>query len=246
MMPVPSTHDRFRGKEGSWGKTVAAIKEASKRGFKVRVAMCVTVENLFHIDETLSLAKSLGAKLFSWSPVFPIGRGNTEAKRLEEEKLKVGKEKIAAYELSILEKHKDFLHTVDEEFVKYMLQKRANCGMGTRTWVIDPRGNTRPCVMMPENFMYLGNIFQDGIEQIANHPILNALGKVRAPTYNDLICKECKNKLICSMCFFRAINAVQETGSCEWVKDEPIQNVLKYCDFSALTDSKQCRATIFD
>ncbi|MFW6355200.1 MAG: SPASM domain-containing protein, partial [Spirochaetota bacterium] len=138
-------------------------------------------------------------------------------------KAEAGTNKVAAYEMSVIENHRDYLHSLDEDFVRYMTPKRANCGMGTRTWVMDPAGSIRPCALMPRGFLELGNVFEGDVDAIAQHRALHALGRVRAPVYTDTGCSACEHRVGCSMCFFRAVLFSESGCRCLWRRSPEVR-----------------------
>ncbi|MDD4055169.1 MAG: radical SAM protein [Bacteroides sp.] len=68
-------HDYIRGVHGSFEKAKSAIKYLAQRNIKTRAAMSVLPNSIFDIENTLLLAKELGARWFAFSPVQKIGRG---------------------------------------------------------------------------------------------------------------------------------------------------------------------------
>jgi len=59
----------------SFDKVTRAIKLLSDSGIFVRATMSVSPENFGDIENTLLLAKKLGARVFGYSPIIPFGRG---------------------------------------------------------------------------------------------------------------------------------------------------------------------------
>lgn len=54
-------HDSFRQKEGSWEKAIIGAHKIAKAEIPLKVAHCITPENLYDIDAMCNLAYSLGA-----------------------------------------------------------------------------------------------------------------------------------------------------------------------------------------
>jgi radical SAM protein with 4Fe4S-binding SPASM domain len=71
----PASHDRFRGLDGAFEKTLHAIELSSKAGIFTTVATTATKINLSQSKELVSLAKSRGAQRVVFFDLIPAGRG---------------------------------------------------------------------------------------------------------------------------------------------------------------------------
>ena len=69
------THDRIRGKKGSFTKTVAGIKNLVACGIKPQIIMTVMRHNQAEIGEIVDLAESLGAGSVKFNLLQPTARG---------------------------------------------------------------------------------------------------------------------------------------------------------------------------
>jgi sulfatase maturation enzyme AslB (radical SAM superfamily) len=76
---VRDFHDDFRGMQGSWDRATDGIRKLSSKGFLCRASMSYIPASFFDIENTLLLAKELGAQCFGFSPVMPDGRGSVYA-----------------------------------------------------------------------------------------------------------------------------------------------------------------------
>lgn len=108
----------------------------------------------------------------------------------------------AIYQAYIIHKYKKYIQTASKEQIKYLLSEKANCGLGSKSWGISPNGNVRPCVIMPENYLSLGNIFNQTVVEIASGRLPFLLNKVRGGSFRKKECRHCKNLVSCSFCIF--------------------------------------------
>src|SRR6266545_1318814 len=72
---TPEAHDARRGVKGAWARTTRNVARLAALGVGIRVSMVVDERNFYDLENTLLLAKSLGARAFSYSPLLPLGRG---------------------------------------------------------------------------------------------------------------------------------------------------------------------------
>ena len=223
----PQFHDNFRGVKGAWQKAVNAIKLLTSYNIPVRVAMVVTPENFRELESTALLAKELGALAFSFAPILPFGRGATIRWRFTPEEV-VEYRKL---ERKVMEKYKEMIPRFPAEVIEAL--SLPNCGAGHKTVVISPTGIVRPCVIMPQDFMPLGNIFTDSLEKIFSSPIIYKLAKIRWPNKYD--CGSCRYEKFCRYCIYRGIvmyrfgiqDWVACGDKCTWAKNVKIQEILQ-------------------
>lgn len=71
----PEAHDRFRGLDGAFKKTLDAVELCSKAGIFTTVATTATALNHGESRELISLARNYGAKRFVFFDLIPAGRG---------------------------------------------------------------------------------------------------------------------------------------------------------------------------
>ena len=60
----PEYHDSFRGKKGAWEKSCNLIRILADNGILVRVAMSVTPQNMFDVENTVKMVKEWGGEIF--------------------------------------------------------------------------------------------------------------------------------------------------------------------------------------
>ncbi|MDV3103891.1 TIGR04053 family radical SAM/SPASM domain-containing protein [Thermococcus waiotapuensis] len=83
--PFPEVHDAIRGIEGTWERTVWAIKEFLKRNVAVQVNTVVMRETVEGLPEMVKLLKDLGVEVWEVFYLVPTGRGNFESDLRPEE-----------------------------------------------------------------------------------------------------------------------------------------------------------------
>jgi len=83
--PFPEVHDAIRGIEGTWERTVWAIKEFLKRDVSVQVNTVVMRETVEGLPEMVKLLKDLGVEIWEVFYLVPTGRGNFDSDLKPEE-----------------------------------------------------------------------------------------------------------------------------------------------------------------
>ncbi len=75
--PIADLHDRFRGKSGTFNRTLSGIKVAQQAGLKVEVYSVIAKFTAPYLKDLLNLIIELG--VVTWNPVMfvPTGRGKT-------------------------------------------------------------------------------------------------------------------------------------------------------------------------
>ncbi len=73
--PEPSFHDRFRGVEGAWKKTVEGVEHLKRHGHNIQLIMILSRDNEDQLEPMVRFAKDLGVTSLKINPVTPGGRG---------------------------------------------------------------------------------------------------------------------------------------------------------------------------
>ncbi len=204
-----STYEKMCGVAGSFEKAVKGIESLAKAGLKVRVAMQVTAFNFCEMENTLLLARRLGARWFGWSPVLPFGRGRDIAWDWDSSWVL----KVAETEQRLREKYPDFIVTIEHEALK-MNKDFGNCGLGYRHAVLSPSGKIRPCLFLSED-RFLGDAREEALELIFKHPDLALLKSLHSPEPEK--CAPCKYTNYCAYCSLRPLTVFEREGRwCRW------------------------------
>lgn len=207
-----SVHDMLRGVPGSFEKAKKGIELLAKNRIFVKVAMNVLPSNVDDIEKTLLVAKQCGAHMFSYSLITDIGRAkNLNLSWTPEQVAKL--QELPKY---LYEKYGNFFFQLNEEQIAH-LSKRKNCGVGYRSCVLGPTGEVRPCPLLPESYLSMGNLLTSPMEEIFRNPLVDYLSKLKAPTPET--CPDCAYQTYCSFCFIKPINIQEKMGRvCSWAK----------------------------
>jgi radical SAM protein with 4Fe4S-binding SPASM domain len=213
-------HDSFRGMKDAYKRTVNAMRLLSENKFFFRVSMSVTGENFFDIEETVKLAKKLGARAFTFNPVFDVGRGQKSAGPLITDPVEA--KKYVDYEVGIYEKYSGFLSTLDE--TQQAALKKSNCGLLSKTITISPDGTIRGCVMFDSVFE-IGNINRQDYESIFRRKELVSFSRLPAP--REEFCGDCPHLGYCKGCVLRGLKKATDVAECRWLDKTGMRDSLK-------------------
>ena len=220
------THDRFRGLKGAFKRTVNAIKYLTANGHAVRVAMSVTEENIHQVEKTLDFVRDeLKADWFGYNYVLPYGRGKELTWNIDQTELYKRVNEIDEYS----NKYPGFTNKFTEQQVEEMKKKQVNCGAGWRTFTISPKGIIRPCVLMEESYITLGDILNKPLKDIMKEKMVSSLKNLAWPLENT--CKGCTNESFCKFCAYRGLLTNQERikqglGLCKWAKENHVDEFI--------------------
>jgi MoaA/NifB/PqqE/SkfB family radical SAM enzyme len=159
-------HDFRRGVKGSFQRTCRNLERLATLGIRIRVAMSVDEDNYDDVENTLLLARRLGAFAFSYQPVMPIGRGKEWAPL----QWSLDVHQVILSETRLREQYADFLSIMPKEKVSD-LERGKNCGAGHRVYTIDPWGNIRPCATFGTEQLVIGNLREQSVEEVFSNPL---------------------------------------------------------------------------
>jgi radical SAM protein with 4Fe4S-binding SPASM domain len=213
-------HDARRGVAGSWERTKRGIARLAELGVGIRVSMVVDERNFDDLENTLLLARSLGARAFSYSPLLPLGRGrelfNTVWNRSGDE--------VFAREADLAQRYKGFLGVLSEESV-CEVEGEEGCGAGYRTFGMDPWGNVRPCATFGAQELVFGNLLTQSMEEVFGHPAVFAMNRLRTPS--PAFCVDCRHFGFCRYCSLRGLHASGSEPDCAWRSQPELEEVLR-------------------
>jgi radical SAM protein with 4Fe4S-binding SPASM domain len=234
-------HDSFRGLDGSHRKVCNAVKALSKNGHQVKVAMSVTDGNIAHARQTMDFAHDeLGASFFGFSQVLPFGRASETLVGLSPQNAVQFEE---LYEHA--KRHGEYLAAFPREQMEALQRRNVNCGAGWRAMTVGPNGKVRPCVMVDERQICLGDINQESILEISRKPIVQRMRTIPAPLKE--YCEHCESETFCKYCIYRGLvrNAERVKNGlegCAWAKRFNLESILASPDKSkGSCGSKSCR-----
>lgn len=208
---IERDHDLRTGIAGSFNKTTNAIRLLSSHGFSVRVAMVVDEHNWPHVENTLLLAKHLGATRFSYSSIMPTGRGASFFNPWS-----LDQDDVYKSELYLRDMYGDFLHLITDT-EKKIIQSPGGCGMGNRAYAMDPYGNVRLCVSFDSRAGVLGSLFNESIDSVFGNTMTQSSAQLIPPSIE--LCRPCKYSFFCNNCSLRGYIASSWAGesNCTWL-----------------------------
>lgn len=181
------THDKITGINGSFEKTIQAIRLCGKAGIPVTVKTSWLSLNWHEYKQVIEFVKKLGV-FFRGSPnVTPRNDGNR--KNLSSQ---------MSYEELV-----EFYRLEQSMFPRSKIQKnnilghgKPPCGVARLSIAIAPDGKIFPCMHIRES---IGNIHQDDFTEIwKNAPMLKKLRAITLDDFNS--CNDCEYRSYCFIC----------------------------------------------
>jgi radical SAM protein with 4Fe4S-binding SPASM domain len=213
-------HDSFCGVKGAFQQTCAKVQLLIKSGIRVRISTVIMPENYAEIESIIALAKKLGAVLFTYSPVFELGRARGKSWKLSEEQTMELEQNLKRS----IKKWGKFIQIAPEYIAEWI--KEHGCGAGWRAFVINPLGEVRPCILMPNDYIPMGNILRDGFEAVFRKAIVKRLYELKPPS--ETFCQGCEKLSFCQPCYFRGILSYKSLGEkCNWAVKNEVSSLLK-------------------
>ena len=155
-------HDAIRGRAGAFRRTKWAIRTLVKHGVSVRVAMNVIKENIFDIENTLLLSKDQGVTWFAFAPVMSFGRANNIQTSFSAKEVQF----MADLRKRLSEEHGSFFTNLSIDKFCSIFENNKNCGAGYRAAVLGPKGRVRPCVVLSEDYVVVGDLTKESVEKV--------------------------------------------------------------------------------
>lgn len=208
-------HDSLRGIPGSFDRVRAAAQRMKYHNVKFRAVMNVYPGNLSRVRQTAILARNLGARQFSFASVLPIGRAIGMQRFSQTELLELVK---LVNELE--EAYPDFIQVSIKEQEGLFFHQKGNCGAGSRSLVLGPTGNVRPCPMLSEENGIFGNLLEENYQTVIQRAPLSEHYHLQMP--DEATCQSCNYLYFCKGCFTRPFHACadaehhQESLVCVW------------------------------
>ncbi|MBI5892077.1 MAG: radical SAM protein [Deltaproteobacteria bacterium] len=202
----PLSHDRFRGLDGAWKKTVSGIDALKKHSIDFQLQVTVTKNNYDEIPAVIEYACKIGARAVNVFFLVCTGRGQEMTDitpKQYEDMLKYLANAQKEYEDKIMVRARcapHFLRVVQEINPDSEIMKGATSGClaGTHYFRITPEGDVTPCPYMPTS---AGNVRKQRLSDIwDNADIFKTL---RNPAYKGN-CKDCEFNEVCGGCRARA------------------------------------------
>lgn len=212
-------------------KTVNTIKKLIYFNIPFKVAIVCTYENINDVEDMIILLKGLGVKKISLTFAEEIGNAiqkNTSSKTLFLDILEQYGENISM----LVNKYSDILNVelklMNEE---NLLQKR-NCGAGSRSAVVDSKGDVFPCVMLNEYKTKMGNLFVDEYANIFNNSISSKIFRdFSLKSTEEKSCNQCDYMIYCTSCITKVFIAnkkrlLNNLGLCDIAQKYNLKEIL--------------------
>lgn len=221
----PSHHDSFRGVDGAFQKTCAAVRYCREAGLHAQIHFTVTRKNRHELAAAVELARDLGAGILNFFFLVCVGRGDG---RMD---LTASEYEQALREIAALQKSARgiLVQTRCTPHFKRILWQEdptgpytratgydgGGCPAATHYCRITPTGEATPCPYME---LSAGNIRQGGFWRIWDTSRL--FQSMRNPALLHGRCGSCEFKSLCGGCRAKALVAgdlMGEDPSCSWI-----------------------------
>lgn len=216
-------HDTFRGRQGSWAKSVQGIRNLVKAGMRAGLAMCFTRKTYRTVDDAIHFALELGCKTFSHFNFIPAGRGEGIAEsdltpeqrewllqrlagHLQEGKINVISTAPQFGRACIAYAPAEGVFAIGHagkgtgQHTKVLARYIGGCGAGRSYCAIQPNGDVTPCVYISSRVV--GNLRNQGIRKIWECDLFSELSD-RADRGGH--CRACDYRAYCGGCRARAL-----------------------------------------
>ena len=233
----PQTHDRFRGLEGAWEKTIERMKNCGKVGLRFQIDALVHKYNYTELPEVVEIGKRYGANAIEVFDYVPSGRGlqhrgydldNETRRRIIDEIIKMQLREeltfrvigVPEYWVEVEKKTMEKEILEEEQILKFV---RTCCGAGVRYITIFYHGIVCPCMLLQ---IPLGNVRDKSFKEIWTES--SVLNELRDRSLLKGKCGICKYKNVCTGARCRSYletgDHLAEDPIC-WFKREEIEEI---------------------
>ncbi len=172
------THDRFRGRKGSFDRAVSALKQFSARGYHTTMSTMIMKNNIGEMASLLDLCIDSQVSMFKLSTFMPAGRGARNAANHTISKSRM--RELAQFMQQQKEKHADHLLIDDKATYPFLLDiphshgdscpvpvnHKIGCSAARATINISPDGTVYPCPFLTS--FPAGNLKREKLSDIWN------------------------------------------------------------------------------
>jgi len=195
-------HDRFRGGEGSWLKSIEGIKNCQAVGLETQINTTITKRNYNELEEITDLAVKLGAKAHHPFFLVPTGRG----KEIEKESLRAKRYEEMIHRIldKLQEVEIELKPTCAPQFVPIAKRRglkmrfSRGCIAGVGYCCILPDGDVHICPYLP---VKVDNVLEKPFTDIWQKS--RVFKELRSMDYKGN-CGKCEDLDICGGCRARA------------------------------------------
>ncbi|MCH8209229.1 MAG: radical SAM protein, partial [Nitrospinae bacterium] len=219
----PANHDKFRGVDKAWERSMEAFNILNEVGVDFIIQMSVSDMNYKEIPEVVAFSEKIGAIAFNLYFLVCTGRGqgNTDiSNEAYEEALKTLYRLQMQYKGRLMinskcaPQYKRVVYENDPDSV-YTRTYSGGCPAGTHYSRISPEGNLTPCPFIAES---VGNLKTSTFKDLwENAPLMKQL---RDRKNLEGKCGTCEFSSMCSGCRARAFaetgNYMAEDPSCDY------------------------------
>ncbi len=211
--PDPNYVDQIVGRAGAFDRILDGIRRVKAHGLRLRVGMVFdSLEGIEKLEETLELAKSLGADGFLAVPALDYGRARTTEFSFRE-----FSERFLAVHDRLRRKHPSFYARGSEGIDP---EDMAPCGAGHRAMTVSWDGRRKLCPMQPAGWFDLGNV-RDLLSEESQSRV-RAADSMKAPSM--VACGDCERVFDCLNCFLRPLGFIESgamaASDCRWLEQE--------------------------
>ncbi|MCU0289294.1 MAG: radical SAM protein [Acidobacteria bacterium] len=208
---TPEIVESTTGVKGSFEMEIEAIKLVKSYNHTLRIGMVIdTPQKIDAIEDTLLIAKKLGADSFVPNPFIDFGRGKDLINRFKPEDYLRLNNKLQELVL----KYKGFIAR-EIEIGKFKFNTLHNCGAGHKNFVLNWDGVIKPCPLIGAEFLCIGK--WSDIETEKNQDLFKAYFELEAPKKET--CGNCEYLSYCLNCITRGLSAYEKNkDNCYWYK----------------------------
>jgi radical SAM protein with 4Fe4S-binding SPASM domain len=219
----PEEHDPFRGRQGSWAKSIQGIRNLVEAGMRTGLAMCFTRATYRGVDEAVHFAIEPCCKTFSHFNFIPTGRGKGVADvdltpqqlewliqrlawHLQEGKINVISTAPQFGRACIIYGSPEGTFAIGHagrgtgKRTQVLARYIGGCGAGRCYCAIQPNGDVTPCVYISS--LVLGNLRIERLSKIWDCELFRVLSD---RTDRGGHCRSCNFRAYCGGCRARAL-----------------------------------------
>lgn len=212
-------HDKFRGVEGSFGKTIGFTKALVDLGFDVIIGTCLDNQTFDEIQKLCKLVKTIGVRSLRLGSISEQGRAETN---------KISYTLDKYYKLKSFQKQLSEEENTDSFKVQYIEDSHIiqseyvhNCGFGTTILKIDPTCSVYPCLLCD---IKIGDLSRETIID-TQKKWSRILERIRPPDSNT--CEFCEKKQLCHDCIVEGMIYGSGISQCHWFSKETELQMLR-------------------
>ena len=215
-------HSMSRGRR-NLDKVINSIELLETYGANVKIAMTVTKNNMFDIE---NMTKLYGSKL-NFQPLFKAGRG--------ENKFDIGLTGKEYYDAMNNIENVAPMGNIAHSLERIRGRGVKKCALADREISISETGDVYPCQLLHADELIAGNIYKQSLHDIYfNSDILKQMRLVNVNSIDE--CSKCPIKLVCAGgCRARDYHesgSIDSVGEfCEYEKQAIINGLLDYSQF---------------